>query len=76
MEDGGGAVMGGGDGGSGGGSGGKKGKKKGKKKAARSKGKGPTLAPGSHTDAVMALACNRLERKLLASGSADCTVRV
>jgi periodic tryptophan protein 1 len=46
----------------------KKGKKKGSKK--------PTLKADSHLDAVMALCWNKEHRQLLASGSADCSVKL
>ena len=48
-------------------------KKKGKKKGGK---QGSALKPGSHTDSVIALATNPVKTNVLASGSADHTVKI
>jgi periodic tryptophan protein 1 len=43
---------------------------------AKNRPQGPKLKAGSHTDAVMSLSWNHVHRQIIASGSADCTVKL
>lgn len=55
---------------------GKKGKKKRKGTAGAGAAAAPVLKPGSHTDSVIALGANPVRTNVLASGSADRTVKI